>query len=323
MNTDKFKKLEDAAAAMHDAKNTVNDMSYDSFKQSDAYEGLKKSFTRQGQQAMKDTIGQVAARTGGMASSYATAVAQQGFNDYMLRLEDAARSVYNDEYSNAMDRHDIAAREYTTAYTEDRNAKSDNENAKLNAQNDVMTIWANGGEPDEELLRAAGFLGDSPAAGMRAQGDSLPLTALGEAYKRQSDVKNYIYPKTAAGKEGIVNELLRSPGLSLGKEGQRNFDYLYGDGAYESVQSALGNLDGYYSRATLSPNPDADTFKKHLEMWIEETSKAVPGLTSTQLIEMVENRCPEFLEQIDVPSKDIPFEVPELKTPFGSGLPQR
>ena len=41
------------------------------------YQQYKESYTRNGQRAMQDTIGQVSARTGGLASSYASAAGQQ------------------------------------------------------------------------------------------------------------------------------------------------------------------------------------------------------------------------------------------------------
>ena len=56
-----------------------------------------------GQQAMQDTLGQVSARTGGYASSYATSAANQSYNDYMTALEDAARAMYQDSLNQQRD----------------------------------------------------------------------------------------------------------------------------------------------------------------------------------------------------------------------------
>ena len=63
----------------------------------DDYKYLMNRYTAGGKQAMQDTMGQAAARTGGYASSYATAAANQSYNDYMSRLEEAARAMYQDE----------------------------------------------------------------------------------------------------------------------------------------------------------------------------------------------------------------------------------
>lgn len=52
------------------------------------YKQYEKAYTRQGEIAMKDTLGQVAARTGGLASSYAGTASQQQYNSYMSALAD-------------------------------------------------------------------------------------------------------------------------------------------------------------------------------------------------------------------------------------------
>lgn len=53
-----------------------------------AYQQYRESYTRGGQRAMQDTLGQVSARTGGLASSYAGSAAQQTYDGYMSALAD-------------------------------------------------------------------------------------------------------------------------------------------------------------------------------------------------------------------------------------------
>ena len=69
-----------------------------------AYQQYKESYTRSGERAMQDTLGQVSARTGGLASSYAGSAAQQTYDNYMGALADKipelkqlAYSMYQDE----------------------------------------------------------------------------------------------------------------------------------------------------------------------------------------------------------------------------------
>lgn len=69
-----------------------------------AYQQYKDQYTRQGKLAMEDTLGQVSARTGGLASSYAGSAAQQSYNQYMSALGDKipelrqlAYQMYRDE----------------------------------------------------------------------------------------------------------------------------------------------------------------------------------------------------------------------------------
>ncbi len=52
------------------------------------YQQYKESYTKNGQRAMQDTLGQVSARTGGLASSYAGSAAQQTYDGYMSALAD-------------------------------------------------------------------------------------------------------------------------------------------------------------------------------------------------------------------------------------------
>ena len=118
-------KVNSASAGVAAARDAINNLNYDTFKQGSQYGNLKKSYEQQGQTAMKDTLGQVAARTGGMASSYATSAANQSYNNYMQKLEDAARSMFNEEYSKKMDAYNMAQQEYGNAYGEYRDAKSD------------------------------------------------------------------------------------------------------------------------------------------------------------------------------------------------------
>lgn len=76
------------------------------------YQQYKESYTRGGQRGMQDTLAQVSARTGGLASSYAQSAAQQTYNNYMAALADKvpelqqlAYSMYMDDI--AMDRADL------------------------------------------------------------------------------------------------------------------------------------------------------------------------------------------------------------------------
>lgn len=52
------------------------------------FQQYKDSYSRMGNRAMKDTIGEVAANTGGLASSYATTAASQANDNYMSALND-------------------------------------------------------------------------------------------------------------------------------------------------------------------------------------------------------------------------------------------
>lgn len=96
------------------------DMNYDDWTEGESYESLVKRYQGKGQKAMDDTIGQVAARTGGLASSYAASAGQQAYGGWMENLENAARSLYDTERQELMDRYNIANDMYTQQRDEAR-----------------------------------------------------------------------------------------------------------------------------------------------------------------------------------------------------------
>ena len=115
VNTEKFS-YQSAPSYTSKYQNQIDDLmssilnreqfSYD--PESDpTYQQYKESYTRNGQRAMQDTIGQVSARTGGLASSYASAAGQQTYDGYMSALADKipelrqlAYSMYQDDLNN-------------------------------------------------------------------------------------------------------------------------------------------------------------------------------------------------------------------------------
>lgn len=387
--------LKTAATGVQNARDAVTNMTYDKFKGGDLYKGLQRDYQQQGQQAMKDTLGQVAARTGGMASSYATSAANQSYNNYMTALEDAARSAFNEEYARKRDAYDMAQREYDTAYGEyrdqvgdawdrynaamnayqdernynyqlERDAAEDSEAAKLRAQEDVMAIWANGGTPSADLLTAAGWADPAKtgadggvalnAAGMaymtqatnpakeEAQTDAYDeiyariangetLEQIEESYKQggkdvdwkgltgksgaewqqiynENEVSGYTYPKTAEGASSIVSNLTNSASLSLSDNDQKNFDYIYGDGAYDAVQKFIFDITPDNTRADSFKNSknfhnmSREVFDAQFDSLCNELADKVPGISVEQVIDIVEKANPEIFKaatDIDYP----------------------
>lgn len=84
------------------------DMNYDDWTKSDQYASLAERYGHNGQLSMQDLLGQIASRTGGMASSYATTAAQQQYNEYMAQLEEAARAAFANERNDAIGNAQLA-----------------------------------------------------------------------------------------------------------------------------------------------------------------------------------------------------------------------
>ena len=63
------------------------------------YQQYKNQYTREGNRAMQDTLGQISARSGGLASSYAGNAAAQANNYYMQQLADKIPELYQQAYN--------------------------------------------------------------------------------------------------------------------------------------------------------------------------------------------------------------------------------
>jgi hypothetical protein len=70
------------------------------FENSDQYAQLKSQYEKNGQMGMQDLLGQIGSRTGGLASSYAATAADQTYNDWMAKLQQAAQEMYQQNRSD-------------------------------------------------------------------------------------------------------------------------------------------------------------------------------------------------------------------------------
>jgi len=83
-----------------DYSNRIANWDYD--PESDkSYQAYKQQYTTAGQKAMRDTLGQVSARTGGLASSYAGSAAQQTYDGYMQQLASMIPQLEQNAYNRA------------------------------------------------------------------------------------------------------------------------------------------------------------------------------------------------------------------------------
>lgn len=147
------------------------------------YQQYANQYTRLGNQAMQDTIGQAAALTGGYSSSYAQNAGQQAYQGYLDRLNDIvpelyeqARGLYAQEGDEILQKAQLAAQGYnqeTADYWNNLNfwsGRADQEqnynltagqNAMANKQtaysNLVTSISNTGYSPTDAELTAAGM----------------------------------------------------------------------------------------------------------------------------------------------------------------------
>lgn len=78
------------------------EFSYD-YNADPLYQQYAEAYTRNGNQAMTDTYAQMAARTGGLGSSYAGTASQQVYNQYMQQLNDKIPELYQLAYGMYQD----------------------------------------------------------------------------------------------------------------------------------------------------------------------------------------------------------------------------
>ena len=88
------------------------------WKQGDQYAALRDQYAANGQMSMTDLLGQVSSRTGGLASSYAASVANQEYNDWMSKLEQAAREMYQQDRSDKLNNLGVLNDAYSREYGE-------------------------------------------------------------------------------------------------------------------------------------------------------------------------------------------------------------
>lgn len=96
------------------------------------YNQYKDMYTRNGQTAMQDTMGNAALLTGGYGNSYATTAGQQAYNSYMQQLNDKipeleqrAYERYRDETNDLYNQNNLLTNLDSTDYSRYRDKMSD------------------------------------------------------------------------------------------------------------------------------------------------------------------------------------------------------
>lgn len=87
------------------------DFTYD-VNQDALYQQYKDQYVNQGQLAMRDTMGQAAALTGGYGSSYGQSVGQQQYNAYLQQLNEVVPELYSQAYQRYQDQGDALLNQY-------------------------------------------------------------------------------------------------------------------------------------------------------------------------------------------------------------------
>ena len=89
-------------AKLNELAKQLTGMNFGDWTQGEQYRSLADRYSDSGRMGMQDVLGQIAARTGGLASSYASTAAQHQYNSYMSQLEQVARQMYDQDRSDIL-----------------------------------------------------------------------------------------------------------------------------------------------------------------------------------------------------------------------------
>lgn len=171
-------------------------MNYDDWTKGSQYQALADRYGNNGRMSMQDVLGQVASRTGGLASSYATTAAQQQYNQYMAQLEEVARQMYSQDRSDLLDNANLYRNLANDEYDRYRDSLAD-----YNAQKAAAQTKAN--SADYQFDFTAG-------TGPRIENSGNKVKATGSGVASFSDIQRTISGRLYAGDAEGAAQLVES-----------------------------------------------------------------------------------------------------------------
>ena len=123
-----------------------------------AAQAYRENYIQNGQRAMQDTTAQAAARTGGLASSYATQAGQQAYNSYMSDLNAQLAGLRQQAIDNYLSDQALQQNRINTVASLGQQA----ENSYYNRINDAMNRWATLGYADDAVAGILGVAAGTP-----------------------------------------------------------------------------------------------------------------------------------------------------------------
>lgn len=143
------------------------------------YDSYAQSYQRRGRLAMRDTMGQAAAMTGGYGSSYAQSVGQQQYDSYLQSLGEALPELYGMAWQRynaegdalktawelASERSEVRRESEREAAEREAAAQKSAETARRgNYERLYKLIYNSGYNPNETELSDSGMTGEQAAA---------------------------------------------------------------------------------------------------------------------------------------------------------------
>lgn len=179
-------------------------MNYDDWAKGSQYQALADRYGNNGRMSMQDVLGQVASRTGGLASSYATTAAQQQYNQYMAQLEEVARQMYSQDRSDLLDNANLYRNLANDEYDRYRDSLAD-----YNAQKAAAQAAARSSA--QTKANSADYQFDFTAGtGPRIENSGNKVKATGSGVASFSDIQRTISGRLYAGDAEGAAQLVES-----------------------------------------------------------------------------------------------------------------
>lgn len=179
-------------------------MNYDDWTKGSQYQALADRYGNNGRMSMQDVLGQVASRTGGLASSYATTAAQQQYNQYMAQLEEVARQMYSQDRSDLLDNANLYRNLANDEYDRYRDSLADYNAQKAAAQAAAMSsAQTKNNSADYQFDFTAG-------TGPRIENSGNKVKATGSGVASFSDIQRTISGRLYAGDAEGAAQLVES-----------------------------------------------------------------------------------------------------------------
>lgn len=195
------------------------------WKKGDQYSALRDQYAANGEMGMNDLLGQVSSRTGGLASSYAASVANQEYNDWMSKLEQAAQEMYRQERSNQLNNlgvlDDAYNREYGE-YTDQLNQWNNDRNFAYQQEQDALSNAWKQKEWDYSMSQDEYNRLAQQADNLAAYGDFSGYKALGYTDSQINKMRQaYQIAQAAKAKSGSSGRSGSSGGKKSGDSGMK------------------------------------------------------------------------------------------------------
>lgn len=205
-------------------QSTIKNMQNRKFEWSPETDPSAKYYTdmyrREGERAMKDTLGTVAATTGGIPSSYATAAAAQQRNYYAQALTDKYPELYQQAFERFMREYDNEYKmldAYATLSEQGYGRWSDTQERNRNARLDAAAAQQQAFENDLALEELA-----IQNEELRIMADEFNLSVQKFDHEKQMAIKDDAYRWAALIQEGKIAEAeqeYRNSALALEEKG--------------------------------------------------------------------------------------------------------